>query len=106
MNFRQSIILSVATIAFAAPALSFATGLQAATGEAATAITFSTAASTLTRAEVLQDLKAARMDGSAAVSQEGAFNFAPSNTGIAKTRAQVMGELSSSMAARGVRSVM
>ena len=106
MNIRQSLLLSVASIAFAAPAITFAAGLQPASGEAATAITFNTAASSLSRAQVQQDLNATRTSGTAAVSQEGAFNFATATTGAGKSRAEVTSELSSSMAIRNASSVI
>ena len=104
MNYRQSLVLSIAALAFAAPALSFAA--QPASGEAATAITFNATASARSRVEVQQELQAARMNGAVSASQEGAFNFAPAGAGMAKTRDQVSSELSSSANGRGVSSAL
>ena len=106
MNYRQSLLLSVAAVAFAAPALSFAAGMQSASGEAATAITFKPSSSTLSRMDVTQELLSARMSGALSVSQEGAIKFAPAGTGMAKTRDQVKSELSSSMVNRDTSSVI
>lgn len=106
MNYRQSLLLSVAAVAFAAPALSFAAGVQPGSGEAATAFTFNATPSTVSRAEVRQELKDARMNGTLAPSQEGAISFAPADAGMPKSRAQVRSELSSSMANRSVSSVI
>ena len=106
MNFRNTILLSATAIVLATPALSFAGNLQPATGEAATAIRFDTTGSTVTRQQVLDELKAARMNGTLPASAEGFIRPLVANDAMGKTREQVKMELSASMGQSTEESVL
>jgi Domain of unknown function (DUF4148) len=96
MNIRKTIVLSAAAIAFAVPALSSATSLwHPAQGDSGGEFRADHFQSSKTRAEVLQELQAARQDGS--FSHNIARNWPAAETAkseaTGKTRAEVQKEL-------------
>ncbi|MGH8758749.1 MAG: DUF4148 domain-containing protein [Burkholderiales bacterium] len=96
MNYRKSILLSVVAVAFAAPGLSFATSLwHPAKGDSGGEFRQDHFQSTVTRAEVMQELQAARKDGSLLSTSEleRGLTVPAKNAEPGKTRAQVRQEL-------------
>lgn len=96
MNFRKSILLSVATVAFAAPGLSFATSLWHQTSqEAGETWHPDHLQSSKTRAEVLQEVALARQDGGGLPTDADFYRNYPVDEkalGSGKTRAEVQNE--------------
>ncbi len=97
MNFRKSVLLSLAVVAFAAPGISSATSSWHGTkgGESGGDLVQPPLKSTKTRAEVLQELQAARKDGtllSTAELERGVTATAKTEA-TSKTRTQVQNEL-------------
>ena len=96
MNIRKTILLSAAAVAFAAPGLSSATSLWHETkGDSGPEFRPDHFQSSKTRAEVSQELQAARQDGS--FSHNLARNWPTAvpakSEGAGKTRAEVQNEL-------------
>ena len=96
MNYRKSILLSVVAAALAAPGFSFATSLwYPAKGNSGGEFRQDHFQSTKTRVDVMQELQAARNDGSLLSGSDLARGVtAPTkNAELGKTRAQVQKEL-------------
>ncbi len=96
MNFRKSILLSLAVVAFAAPGISSATSSWHDTrGDSGGDLEQAPFKGTKTRAQVMQELEVARQDGSLPTGTELNRNY-PVNkkaVGSGKTRAAVQNEL-------------
>jgi hypothetical protein len=94
MNARKSILLSAIAVALAVPGLSFATSLyHAGNGEVGDTFHPDHIKSSKTRADVLQELDAARKDGSLQV-LENEYPVLVTTPAPGKTRAQVQQEFS------------
>lgn len=96
MNYRKSILLSVIAVAFVAPGLSFASSLwHPANRESGETFHPDHFKSTKTRAEVVQELQAARKDGSLlfTLDLERGLPVPTKTAELGKTRAQVQKEL-------------
>ncbi len=96
MNYRKSILLSVVATALAAPGFSFAESLwEPAKGNSGGNFRADHFQSTKTRAEVMQELQAARQDGSLLSTSdlERGLTVPTKNAELGKTRAQVQKEL-------------
>jgi hypothetical protein len=96
MNIRKTILLSAAAIAFAAPGLSSATSLwHPAQGDSGGEFHGDHFQSSKTRAEVLQELQAARQDGSFShnIARDWPKAVLAKSEGTGRTRAEVQNEL-------------
>lgn len=96
MNFRKSVLLSLAVVAFAAPGLSSATSQgYPAQGDSVGPFRQDHFQSTKTRAQVVQELEVARQDGSLPTGTELNRNYPVDKQvlGSGKTRAEVQNEL-------------
>jgi hypothetical protein len=94
MNFRKSVFLSLAVVAFAAPGLSSATSLgYPAQGDSVGPFPQEHFQSTKTRAEVMRELEVARQDGTLLTNSSRDYPFTKKFLGSGKTRAEVQNEL-------------
>jgi hypothetical protein len=94
MNFRKSVFLSLAVVAFAAPGLSSATSQgYPAQGDSVGPFPQEHFQSTKTRAQVMQELEVARQDGTLPTNLNRDYPFTKNSLGSGKTRAEVQNEL-------------
>ena len=96
MNFRKSVLLSLAVVAFAAPGISSATSSWHDTrGDSGGDLEQAPSKGTKTRAQVMQEMEVARQDGTLSTGTELNRNYPVSKeaAGSGKTRAEVQNEL-------------